>query len=68
MADNWCSTHPCRDCTRKCKYNLNGNVYSECPKYRCDRPKDFGFMDCEHCAFIDKYIEEVYYNDKERNG
>jgi len=56
---------PCRDCTDSECVN-SGDIYSDCPKYRCNRVGD-GFMNCEHCAFVDHYIKDVYYGGKDKN-
>lgn len=45
---------PCIDCDNtKCLFQ--GKKESDCPKYRCDRPTH----GCEHCVFIDRFIEEM---------
>lgn len=46
----------CYDCENE-RCNLAGYKKSDCPKYRCDNPN--GIDDCDHCAFIDDYIEHV---------
>ena len=47
----------CFDCdNQECIFV--GKKESDCPKYRCDRP-DESFRDCEHCGFIDGFIEEM---------
>ena len=52
---------PCVDCdNKKCWHS--GKKESDCPKYKCDRPDEFK-LDCEHCAFIDKFIDDM----RERN-
>ena len=37
--------------------SLAGEKKSDCPKYHCDNPN--GIDDCDHCAFIDDYIEHM---------
>ena len=57
---------PCRDCTdTSCLFH--GDISRDCPKSSCDRPYGYGFLECEHCAFIDKYIDDVYYWQKENS-
>ena len=47
----------CVDCDNtECWHH--GKKESDCPKWRCDRPKEYAY-DCEHCAFIDKIIEQI---------
>lgn len=47
---------PCIDCDEtKCIFQ--GKKESDCPKYHCDRQGD-GFMNCDNCGFIDKFIKE----------
>ena len=55
----------CAVCDKDCWYSPTNNdmwyaLSHECPKYKCDRPDDFGFLGCEHCGFIDSYISDVY--------
>lgn len=53
-----------RECNRKttcydCKNtdcHHYGEKISDCPKYRCDRTDGLAY-DCDHCAFIDRYID-----------
>ena len=46
----------CYDCTDPyCAHH--GDKGADCPKYRCDRPEPFT-LDCEHCAFVDRHIED----------
>lgn len=48
---------PCIDCDNtKCMFQ--GKKESDCPKYRCDRPNPMNH-DCEHCAFIDRFIADM---------
>lgn len=48
---------PCVDCDNaRCIFQ--GKKESDCPKYHCDRSDN----DCEHCTFIDEFIEDL------RNG
>lgn len=42
----------CYDCDNE-KCTWHGDKGADCPKYKCDRD-----MDCEHCEFIDEFIEE----------
>lgn len=55
------------DCWYSAKHDMWYAVTHECPKYRCDRPMEMGFEECEHCGFIDRYILDIYgkavYND-----
>jgi len=44
----------CYDCENE-RCILAGYKKSDCPKYRCDNPN--GVDDCDHCAFIDEFIE-----------
>lgn len=47
----------CYDCdNEQCIYH--GVKGADCPKNHCDRPAPVN-LDCEHCAFIDEYIEEM---------
>ena len=47
----------CCDCDNEaCSHH--GKKEADCPKYRCDRPKELR-MDCEHCDFIDRYIADM---------
>ena len=47
----------CVDCDNtKCLHH--GKMIADCPRYRCDRPKEFQY-DCEHCEFIDGFIEDM---------
>ena len=34
----------------------HGQKIADCPKYHCDNPN--GFEDCDHCEFINDYIEQ----------
>ena len=54
---------PCVDCTNKGCW-FYGEKEPNCPKYTCDR---VGGKDCENCAFIDAYIENMRTRQKERN-
>ena len=48
---------PCIDCDNvKCWFQ--GKKESDCPKYRCDRPKGFK-LDCDNCEFINEYINDM---------
>lgn len=48
---------PCVDCDNaRCIFQ--GKKESDCPKYHCDRP-DILKYDCEHCPFIDGFIENM---------
>lgn len=50
----------CYDCdNERCLHH--GKKEADCPKYRCDRQGD-GFMECEHCAFIDRFIDDIRRN------
>ena len=43
----------CYDCDNtECGHH--GDKGADCPKYRCD---NVNLMDCEHCEFIDGWIE-----------
>lgn len=43
----------CFDCdSERCLHK--GRKEADCPKYRCDRP---GGKNCDHCDFIDDFIE-----------
>lgn len=44
----------CYDCENE-RCSLVGEKMSDCPKYHCDNPN--GTYDCDHCAFIDEFIE-----------
>ena len=44
----------CHDCDDE-SCSLAGEKKSDCPKYHCDNPNGVG--DCDHCTFIDDYIE-----------
>ena len=44
----------CYDCDNKNCW-FHGKKEADCPKYHCDNDIE---DDCEHCAFIDAYIEE----------
>ena len=48
---------PCVDC-KDTSCILHGKKESDCPKYHCDRPDSLKF-ECNNCAFIDKYIEDM---------
>lgn len=56
----------CYDCDNvRCAFH--GKKEADCPKYRCDRP-DNSKDDCEHCEFVDSFIEterKRYEEDKE---
>lgn len=45
---------PCVDCDDD-TCNNQGKKSSDCPKYHCDNKV---VLDCEHCEFIDRFIEE----------
>ena len=46
----------CYDCDNvRCAFH--GKKEADCPKYQCDRPGGILENDCEHCEFIDEYIE-----------
>lgn len=45
----------CYDCDNESCWN-HGDKEADCPKYRCDNEK---FLDCDHCSFIDGFIEEM---------
>ncbi len=48
---------PCVDCENTGCW-FQGRKESNCPKYKCDREgKDF--LDCDHCDFIDEWIERM---------
>ena len=47
----------CYDCDN-IRCGFQGQKEADCPKYRCDRP-DILAYDCEHCAFIDNFIEDM---------
>lgn len=47
---------PCIDCDNMACFH-QGKKESDCPKYHCDRQGD-GFLNCEHCGFIDGFIQE----------
>lgn len=49
-----------KDCWRSTANSMWYALSSECPKYRCDREIDNGYLECEHCGFIDTYILNVY--------
>jgi len=56
----------CYDCdNQKCAFQ--GKKEADCPKWKCDRP-DILKYDCEHCAFIDGYIEDMREEYHENNG
>ena len=44
----------CYDCDNEACWH-HGKKEADCPKYGCDNDKPY---DCEHCSFIDKWIEE----------
>ena len=47
----------CYDCdNEKCWHH--GKKESDCPTYRCDQQGN-GWLDCGHCAFIDRFIEDM---------
>lgn len=48
---------PCVDCDNTHCW-FRGKKESDCPKYRCDRPKESQY-DCEHCEFIDGFINDM---------
>ena len=55
---------PCIDCDNtKCMFQ--GKKESDCPKYECDRTHQMQY-DCEHCAFIDRFIEKMRGEENER--
>lgn len=58
MTFNECTRNvPCIDCDNvKCIFQ--GKKESDCPKYHCDRPDKLKH-DCEHCQFIDDFIEDM---------
>lgn len=58
IAMNNCSRNtPCIDCDNtNCVFQ--GKKESDCPKWHCDRP-DYAKLDCDHCGFIDKFIEDM---------
>ena len=43
----------CYDCDNESCWH-HGKKEADCPKYHCDRG-----MDCEHCSFIDGFMEEM---------
>lgn len=48
---------PCVDCDNvNCA--LQGKKVSDCPLYACVR-EEIAFLDCEHCAIVDRAIEEI---------
>ena len=47
----------CYDCDNESCWH-HGDKGADCPKYRCDRPKEH-MLDCEHCAFIDRFIDDM---------
>lgn len=56
----------CYDCdNEKCWHH--GKKESDCPKYKCDRPDD-GNLDCDHCTFIDRFIEDMRKGYKNADG
>ena len=47
----------CVDCDNtKCGHC--GQLIADCPKYRCDRPKE-AFEDCESCAFLKDFQNKM---------
>lgn len=47
----------CIDCDNtKCGHC--GQLIADCPKYRCDRPKE-NFEDCETCAFLKDFQKKM---------
>ena len=58
IAINNCSRNTlCVDCDNtNCVFQ--GEKKSDCPKWCCDRP-DYAKLDCDHCGFIDKFIEDM---------
>ena len=56
MTVNECTrNNTCFDCDNvKCL--LHGKKLSDCPRYHCERQGE-GFMNCDSCAFIDRFIE-----------
>ena len=59
-----CKAHkPCFDC-KNTSCGFHGKKQSDCPKYFCDRPGEEK-EDCDHCSFIDEYIEKMrrFYNE-----
>ena len=49
--------NPCVDCDNS-RCIFQGKKESDCPKWKCDRP-DGQKYDCDHCEFIDKFIEQM---------
>lgn len=45
----------CIDCDNT-RCHFHGKKEADCPKWKCDRP---GGRDCEHCEFIDEFIEQM---------
>ena len=47
----------CYDCDNEnCLFH--GKKEADCPKYCCDR-SDGHQYDCDHCDFVDRYIEDM---------
>ena len=47
----------CYDCDNEnCLFH--GKKEADCPKYCCDRPDGHQY-DCDHCDFVDRYIEDM---------
>jgi hypothetical protein len=57
---------PCIDCDNTACFH-QGKKESDCPKYRCDRQGD-GFMECDRCEFIDRFIEDIRRTHDKRRG
>lgn len=51
----------CVDCDDK-ECHHAGDIGADCPKWKCDHP----FGDCENCAFIKKFVEEMRGGKNER--
>lgn len=57
----------CVDCDNT-RCHFHGKKEADCPKWKCDRP---GGRDCEHCEFIDDFIEQMrekHLDDFDRSG
>lgn len=48
---------PCVDCNQTLCW-FQGRKESNCPKWKCDREGE-EHLDCDHCEFIDNYIEQM---------
>lgn len=46
----------CFDCDNTDCWH-QGKKSADCPKYTCDR-QGVGFLNCEHCAFVDRIIKD----------